>query len=281
MWGKIGRRLVLAVATVALSVTHVLAAERTLTVSVGNSVRTFTARELLARKDVVSITITADVAYKSRKTYSAVPLLALLGSAAGLTFDTLEVRASDGFVSQLPMALIKRAAAGGAVAWVAIEPPGQPWPKVPGKSITAGPFYVVWQAPEKSGVGPEQWPYAVVAFRGVRSPVQRWPQMIVRGAAGADPAVQRGMAGFVKHCLACHKIGGAGEATIGPDLARPMSPTAYLSETGLRLLIRNPAAVRTWPKQEMPAFAVDVLPDRDLDDLIAYLKAVAVSTANK
>lgn len=274
-----GRHFAIVVMVLVLAAIPAGAADRTLTVSVGDRDRTFTSRELLARKELTTITIAADVAYKSRRTYAAVPLLALLGPAAGLTFDTLEVRASDGFVSQLPMALIKRAASGGAVAWVAVEPPGQPWPKVPGKSITAGPFYVVWQAPEKSGVGPEQWPYAVVALRGVRSPVQRWPQMVVRGAAGAVPAVQRGMASFIKHCLACHKIDGAGEATIGPDMARPMSPTAYLSETGLRLLIRNPSAVRTWPKQEMPAFAVDVLPERDLDDLVAYLKAMATQAA--
>ena len=97
--------------------------------------------------------------------------------------------------------------------------------------------------------------------------MQRWPQMrvSVKGAA------ERGMQVYIKHCLSCHKIDGAGEATMGPDLVRPMSPLDYMTDKGLRALVRDPAAVRNWPQQQMSGFAKDVLPDAGLDDLIVYL----------
>jgi mono/diheme cytochrome c family protein len=54
-----------------------------------------------------------------------------------------------------------------------------------------------------------------------------------------------------------------------------MNATAYLTETGLTALIRNPNAVRTWPQQQMPAFTKTDLPDSDIDAVIAYLRAKA------
>jgi mono/diheme cytochrome c family protein len=80
---------------------------------------------------------------------------------------------------------------------------------------------------------------------------------------------------FAANCLACHRLAGAGEGAVGPDLLRPMAATAYLTDAGLHALIRNPAAVRTWPEQKMPGFAPDVLADADIDAIIAYLKALA------
>jgi mono/diheme cytochrome c family protein len=56
-----------------------------------------------------------------------------------------------------------------------------------------------------------------------------------------------------------------------------MNPVRYLTAEGLRLLIRNPKAVRTWPRQEMPGFDEAMLPEADLDALIAYLAAMGKS----
>jgi len=253
--------------------TKLFAAE--LKITINEQVSSYSSSDLLGLPDVADLTIPNDVAYKRRMAYKAVPLLALLGPTTKLTFDTLEARATDGFVSQLPMNLIMRGASGGATPWIAIEAPQDPWPKLNKKTISAGPFYLVWQFPKKSGIGPEQWPYALAELRGVRSPMQRWPKMVVQSEAKQDATARRGLHIYIKHCLACHKIAGAGEATMGPDLAHPMSPTAYMTEAGLSALIRNPAAVRTWPKQEMPGFATDVLPPNDLNDLMAYLKYMA------
>ena len=68
---------------------------------------------------------------------------------------------------------------------------------------------------------------------------------------------------------------GAGAADVGPDLGRPMSPLQYLTAKGLRGLIRDPKAVRTWPQQQMPAFNETMISEADLDALIAYLAHMA------
>src|SRR3954470_20881648 len=105
----------------------------------------FTASELLARADAAEVTVADDVSYARAVTYHAVPLLGLLSTLPGdARADTLESRAADGFVAQIPLSLVQAAARGGAVPWIAIEPPGQPWPNLPGKAQGAGPFYLVW-----------------------------------------------------------------------------------------------------------------------------------------
>jgi len=54
-----------------------------------------------------------------------------------------------------------------------------------------------------------------------------------------------------------------------------MAATAYFTEAGLRALIRNPAAVRSWPAQQMPAFDAAKLGDDEVDAIIAYLRYLA------
>jgi hypothetical protein len=65
---------------------------------------------------------------------------------------------------------------------------------------------------------------------------------------------------------------------MGPDLGRPMNATAYLTDQGLRALVRDPKSVRTWPLQQMPGFGADTLPEADLDALVAYLRHVVQLT---
>jgi cytochrome c1 len=48
-----------------------------------------------------------------------------------------------------------------------------------------------------------------------------------------------------------------------------------MTEPGLRALVRDPKSVRTWPQQQMPAFPPNLLPDTELNALIAYLKEIA------
>jgi len=76
-------------------------------------------------------------------------------------------------------------------------------------------------------------------------------------------------------CLPCHRLTGGGASDIGPDLGQPMAATDYLTEPGIRALVRDPKSVRTWPQQQMPAFPLIVLADTDLDALIAYLRQIA------
>ncbi len=246
----------------------------TLTVSFGDKQRTYTAAELRAHPRAATITIPDDVSYKRSMTYRAVPLLALLGNP-DTTLDTLEARAADGFVSQIPLALLEKGANGGSIAWLAVEDAAQPWPPLPGKDVSAGPFYIVWEHPERSKVGTELWPYQTVAVAGVESPAHRWPQMAVDAALPAGDPARLGQGVFTTQCMPCHRMKGAGAADVGPDLGQPMNPTQYLTPAGLRALIRNPKSVRTWPQQQMPGFDAKALSDADLDAVIAYLGQMA------
>jgi mono/diheme cytochrome c family protein len=242
-----------------------------LVVTVGDATQKFTSGELLARADAATIEIPKDASYNGAMSYRAVPLRALLPALEPGKTDTMEMSATDGFVAQLPSALIE----GEATPWIAVEDPAHPWPLVPGKAISAGPFYLVWQNPERAGVSPEQWPYALASVTAVASPLQRWPAIGVDKSVPAKAPARRGQAVFITNCLTCHRLGGSGEATAGPDLLRPMPATAYFTDAGLRALIRDPASVRKWPDQQMPAFEASVIGDADVDAVIAYLRYLA------
>ena len=156
------RRILLLAAAVFLGAAPAFATERILTLKFGDDSRRLTAEELLARPDVATITIPNDVTYKRAMTYRAVPMLAVIGQAALDDADTIEARASDGFVSQIPADLVRKAAHGGSVPWIAIEPPDAPWPKIGDHDQTAGPFYLVWEHP---GAVP-RWQRAVAVRAG-------------------------------------------------------------------------------------------------------------------
>jgi mono/diheme cytochrome c family protein len=250
------------------------AAEPSLVVTEDDTEHRFTAAELLARPDAKPVAVQTDFSPRP-VTYHAVPLLQLLGNLAGNRFDTLEARATDGFVSQIPLALIARGAAGGAVAWIAVEDPAHPWPPLPHKMVTPGPFYLIWEHPERSGVTTEQWPYQLASLTFADSPVHRWPQLALPASLPPDAPARRGQAVFLSQCLPCHRLNGGGAGEVGPDLGRPMSPTYYLTDAGLRAIIRNTRAVRTWPGQQMEVFSKQALPDSDLDSVVAYLYAMA------
>ena len=51
------------------------------------------------------------------------------------------------------------------------------WGSPPGTGTGAGPFYLVWEHPERSGVTSEQWPYQLASLTAVESPAHRWPQL--------------------------------------------------------------------------------------------------------
>jgi mono/diheme cytochrome c family protein len=245
-----------------------MAAAPALVVSGGGATRQFTSGELLARHDAATISIPHDPVYGQAMSYRAVPLRALLSALPTDTGDTVQARATDGFAAELPRALID----GLATPWVAVEDPAHPWPPLPGKAASAGPFYLVWQDPERVRISAEQWSFALAALTVLPSPAARWPALAVDASVPQDAAVRHGQTAFIANCLPCHRLGGAGEGMIGPDLLKPMPATAYFTENGLRALIRDPAAVRNWPGQQMPAFNATVLADPEIDAIIAYLR---------
>lgn len=240
-----------------------------MTVTLGGETRTYAAAELLDRKDAATVTIPNDPSYRRPMQYRAVPLAALLSGLPYRRFDVLQIAAHDGFVAEIPISLLTRE--DGATPWLAIEDPRQPWPNLPGKSVSGGPIYLVWQHPERSGIMSEQWVTEVGTVTGAPSAVARWPQL--DAGANASPSVRRGMNAYITQCLPCHRLDGAGASTVGPDLGRPMNATLYLTDRGLRALTRDPKSVRTWPRQTMPGFSAKLLPDADLDAVILYLRS--------
>jgi mono/diheme cytochrome c family protein len=229
---------------------------------------------LLARPDAQDIEVPGDVGYGgATRRYRAVPLSAILGvvPAPSSVRGTLEVVALDGYAAQIPLSVVLASEPGRARAWLAIEMPQAPWPSLPSKSVSAGPFYVVWQSPEASRITPSYWPYQVASMRLVAHPADRWPQIAVDQSLPAEHAARRGLEVYAAQCLACHRMNGAGSSEIGPDLNLPMNPTEYFQLAALRIYLRNPANVRTWPAQSMAGITADQMSDAQMEDLLAYL----------
>ncbi|MBP0712250.1 cytochrome c [Burkholderia sola] len=246
-------------------------AQSTLELDTDGTARAVTRQTLLARADAADIHVPRDIAYGRPMTFRAVPFAALLGDTPLPDDGVLETRAADGFAAQLPLDLVRRRAPAGATPWLAIEDPARPWPKLPGKQVSAGPFYLVWLGPDASSVRGEQWPYQIVRITIESSPLARWPSLAVDTALPANDPARAGQRLFVTQCLACHRIDGAGSSHAGPDLNTPMNPVDYFQPAALRRYIRNPASVRDWPGRSMPAFPPDQLSDRELDQIVAYL----------
>ncbi|WP_413195976.1 c-type cytochrome [Pararobbsia alpina] len=231
---------------------------------------TLTTEQLLARPDAATIQVPNDVSYNRTMTYRAVPLRALPGIANLRKDEDLQITGTDGFVTNLPASLVKDTSGKGAVPWLAIEPTDKPWPKTnDGQSI--GAFYVVWINPSASHVNSEQWPYRVDSIRAVESRATKWPQIAVGSEVSANSPIRRGQEVVATQCMACHKMNGAGDASIAPDLNLPHGPTEYFKPWALKQYIRDPKSIRSWPDMKMPGFSKDMLSDADLDAVVTYL----------
>ncbi|MGB4072808.1 c-type cytochrome [Pseudomonas sp.] len=240
-----------------------------LTLELGNGRQRLSSAQLLSHPQTQSIEINDDVSYKRSMRYRAVPLAVLLkGVQPG---DHLQLVASDGFAAELPAA--PALSQTGSQAWLAIEDPAHPWPGLGNGKPSAGPFYLVWQNPAASQIGPEQWPFQLAAIRKLNPVAQRFPQLLP--AADASPAVQAGFAQYQKNCMACHRLNGAGDSQFGPDLNVPHNPTEYFSGDFLSRYIRDPQSLRRWPQGKMPGFSAEVLSNEKLGTLIEYLRHMA------
>lgn len=237
----------------------------------GQNSRTWQTEDLLTHPQLQVITVKNDVAYKKNMVYRAVPLTALLtGVKPG---DHLQAVALDGFAAELAATPLLNDK--GARAWLAIEDPAHPWPPLAADKPSAGPFYLVWTDPQAGNISPEQWPFEVASIKRVAPIAERFPVLLPDPALKIDDPVNQGLALFQKNCLACHRLNGAGDAQFGPDLNIPYNPTEYLGMDFLKLYIRNPQDLRQWPQAKMPAFSEAVLPDADLQMLMAYLQHMA------
>lgn len=249
---------------------HAQPAEPKLVLQIADRSVSITREALLNHPAMREIEIAADPSYRRSMHYRAVPLSTLLAGFALPDGAALEGKATDGFVAQIP--LVPAMGRNGTQALVAVEPADAPWPSLPGKDVSAGPFYLVWTGGKTEGIGPEQWPYMLASLSIVQPAATRWPQIAVNPALPPAAPARLGQELFVKHCFACHGMNGGGEATVGPDLNVPMNPVEYFQPQALRRYLRNPASVRTWPDQRMPAIGRDQLNDMELERIVAYLQ---------
>jgi len=250
----------------------VVAAEPALTVAAGGRTAIYTPAGLLGLPAATRITVPSDPAYNRSMNFRAVPMAMLLEGTA--PDDTVSVVAVDGFKTTLPAAALL--ARSGAVAYLAVEPADAPWPALkPGDAATAGPFYLVWLRPEHLAFGREQWPYQIARIEALPAPAKRFPMLAPAASVAPNHPIRAGFALFQRHCLACHRLNGGGDSTAGPDLNIPYNPTEYLRPDALRRLIRDPQALHRWPESRMPAFDAKTLPDRELAELVAYLRHMA------
>lgn len=246
------------------------AASPELVIVAGGRTQKLTSEALLALPGVVTLNVPNDVAYRRAMTYKAIPLAALLPGVP--KEDSLRFVAADGFAATIPAAPLMATGDDAARAYLAIEPPTAHWPVLKaGAAATAGPFYLVWLAPEKSRIGPEQWPYQVARIEEIAPITTRFPVLLPATTVPAYDPIRRGLTVFTTSCVVCHTLNLAGDAKIGPDLNVPYSPTEYFREEYLRRLVRSPQSVRTWPDSKMPGFDEKAISERELDDLVAYL----------
>ena len=242
-----------------------------LTIELDHASKTWQTADLLHHPEAQTLQIVDDVSYKRSMTYRAVPIAALLpGLEPG---GHVQAIALDGFAAELAAAPLL--AKQGARAWLAVEDPAAPWPALgPGKP-SAGPFYLVWTAPQAGRISPEQWPFQVATFKQLKTVAERFPALLPDPKLAGNHAINQGFALFQRNCLACHRLNGAGDAQVGPDLNIPYNPTEYFSGDFLKRYIRDPQSLRHWPQAKMPAFAASALPDSELDLLVGYLKHMA------
>lgn len=242
-----------------------------LTVELPDGVHTWDTEQLLKHPQAQQIQIADDVSYKRAMTYSAVPMEVLLEGVSAK--DHIQAVATDGFAAEMPAAPLLEST--GTRAWLAIEDPADPWPPLGNDQHSAGPFYLVWTEPQAGNISPEQWPYAVAKVRVLASVAERFPAMLPDPKLAANDLVNQGFALFQKNCLACHRLNGAGDSQLGPDLNKPHSPTEYFAGDYLKRYIRDPQSLRQWPQAKMPAISTAMLSDGELDQLIGYLRHMA------
>lgn len=244
-----------------------------LTLHSGNQIVEYRRSELLKRPDVTRIHVEHDPSYgeKSRDYAHAVPLRPLFARIDIPSGATLQFECLDGFSA--PISKERLLNENGAVPFLAIEAPGDDWPKAGSKD--AGPFYLIWMNPEKSRIGTEEWPFALAGFTVKASIEASYPKIVPAQDVPANSPIRRGFKVFTKNCFACHTLNLQGQSQMGPDLNVPMNPTEYFSESNLKKLIRNPQNLRHWPESKMKGFGEQEISATELSDLLTYLKHMA------
>ena len=252
-------------------------ADPQLILKVEGETRTFSRSQLLQMKELRTLVVEKDVTYSNQqKTYSAIPVAVLFKGMKTEGSSTLLFSCLDGFSAPISASRILNQDPKGSMAYIAIQKPDEKWGAVKGDSEqTAGPFYLVWDHPEKSKIVTEEWPYQLAGFESKPSIEKQFPKTAPDQKLSEKSPIKKGYQIFMRNCFACHTVNGEGASKMGPDLNIPFNPTEYLGKKFITKLVRNPQSLRRWPQAKMPPFDVSSLPDEDLQKIILYLQHMA------
>jgi hypothetical protein len=115
--------------------------------------KVFTRAQLLAHPRARTLHVPFDVSYRRPMTYQAVSVAALFQGHPVDKSASVRFVATDGFSASIDPARLLNTSPSGAIAYVAVEPKEKPWPPLlAGGKTSAGPFYVVWDQPERSRI---------------------------------------------------------------------------------------------------------------------------------
>lgn len=251
----------------ACSHTHKLPDARLEFVVRGHTPHALTVRALAARAAPRTVTV-YDPEYGKTKHFRALPLAGVLEAGFGETAKQLRkhefvLHAKDGYT--VPVSGERLMEPGGFVAFADLDVPG--WEPVGREKVNPGPFYVVWQKPSQQDDNAYPRPWQLTSIE--QAPFESvFPHTVPTGEPPGSPAM-RGFALFRRECIRCHAINREG-GSVGPDLNVPQSIVEYRPEAQIRAYIRNPLTFRY---SHMPAHPN--LSDGDLDDLIAYFRAMS------
>jgi hypothetical protein len=87
--------------------------------------------------------------------------------------------------------------------------------------------------------------------------------------------------GGVAQRLSCHRFDGGGLGTLGPDLGRPMNASVYMTDEGLRGIIRDPKSVRSWPALAQSSAKRSLPAERSLTAAGKPVEAAAISPGSR
>lgn len=197
----------------------------------------------------------------------AVPLCSLLKLSAKHDDDLLKIQTFDNYLAHIKLERVypcdKHRP---AIAYIAIEEPGRPWPIIPKLKRSAGTYYLIWQG---EGVPQTDWVFGSTAIDlATQSPFSKFLPLM------KTPQEIQGLEQFSRKCGNCHSINLTGNLEKGPDLNVPMNPLEYFSEQQLRRYIRNPQSMRYMKNDLMFPFTRALLSDEELDAIIAFLKGM-------